>query len=212
MNIVRNNLNKGTVQGIVASDVYSPNDNVSVVTVRVKDSRVNPKIGRKPLFFIQFSAFGDKALELRQKCQKGQLIYIEYYLATSRKTDSKGRHVFFPEPGNHGVFSRRCGRGKQQYLIPYINGGYLQGDFVSLKNAVNAERVAFLTIRVTTEMDGRERTYYLSMSVYGGLIEAIRENYKSGDSIGVSYKIETDVKVKDGEKKYLMDYVVTGLL
>ena len=212
MNIVRNNLNKGTVQGIVASDVYSPNDNVSVVTVRVKDSRVNPKIGRKPLFFIQFSAFGAKALELRQKCQKGQLIYIEYYLATSRKTDSKGVTSFFRSRVITEFSLGDVVGENNNTFIPYINGGYLQGDFVSLKNAVNAERVAFLTIRVTTEMDGRERTYYLSMSVYGGLIEAIRENYKSGDSIGVSYKIETDVKVKDGEKKYLMDYVVTGLL
>lgn len=213
MNMIRNFLNKGLIQGIVVNDIYSPNDNVSVVTVRVKDSRINPQTGKRSLFFVQLSAFGETAQRLRQQCQKGQLLYAEYYLATSRKTDEKGVTAFYRSRVISDFTVGELLAADGSSFVPYLNFGVVQGDFVSLRDAPNADHVAFLTIRVPTEVEEeRERVFYLQMSVYGSLVDFIRKNYNANDSIGVLYKVETSVKVKNDEKKYLMDYVVTSLM
>lgn len=207
-----NAINKGFIQGIVLKDVYSPNDNVSIVTLKVKDVKVNPATGKRPVFTIQFSAFGENAQILRT-CVRGQLLFLEYYLTTNKKTDANGVTSFFKTRviTNIQIGENVSGKTKN---VPYINTGILQGDIVGLKNAVHTDSVAFLTLRINASTDGTTRMGYPQLTVYGqGMISSLHKYYKLGESICVYFKIETSAKEQeDGTKEHFLDYVVTNIV
>lgn len=205
-----NAINKGIAQGIVLKEIYSPNDNVAIVTLKIKDPKINPQIQKRPVYTIQFSAFGELAYELRT-CTKGQLLYLEYYLTTNKKTDENGVTNFFK---TRVITSLLIGENisGQTKNVPYINFGILQGDLVGIKNAPGTSSVALMTLRINT-MSGPARISYPQITIFGSMIDSIKKYYNLGDSICIIFKIETSSKEKeDGTKEHYLDYVATEIL
>lgn len=206
-----NAINMGYIQGIVLKEVYSPKDNVAIVTLKVKDPKVNPSTGKRSVYTIQFSAFNENAHLLRT-CTKGQLIFLCYYLTTHKRIDTNGVTSFFKI---RTITKIQIGENisGQTKNVPYINHGILQGDIVSIKNAPNADNVAFVTLRIDGSTDNETRMTYQQVTVYGkNMIASINKYYHLGDSLCVNFKIETSSREKDGEKEYYLDYVVTDIL
>lgn len=212
MNTVANSINKGVIQGIVASEVFSPTDNVSLLTLKVKDSRINPNTKKKSTYFVQFSAFDDLAALLRCQCKKGQVVYLEYYLSTGKKTDKSGITKFYKNRVITNIIIGDEVGNRNNTVVPYINEGILQGEFVSLKKTPKVENVAFLTLRVSTVIEDKEWLFYPQLTVYGPMIHTLETNYHLGDSVCLGYKIETEVKMEeDSQKHFFLDYVVTRI-
>lgn len=204
MVVAKNVVNKGYLQGILKGDVSFPNEKTAVFTVKIKDNRVNPETNKRSTFFIQCVAFDDVAEKMRE-AKTGQLLFVDYHLSTSKRLDDNGVATFFK---NRVVDNVIIGEllGDALRVIPYINEGICQGEFVSVKSAVNAESLAYLTIRVT-DIGDRHHTYYLQFIACGPMIETIEKNYFAGDNICLKYKIETSRK--DG--KYYQDYIISQL-
>lgn len=212
MNTVANSINKGVIQGIVANEIFSPSDNVALITIKVKDQRINPNTKKKPTYFVQFSAFDDLATLLRCQCQKGQVVYLEYYLSTGKKTDKSGITKFYRNRVITNIIIGDEVGNRNNTIVPYLNEGILQGEFVSLKKTSKVENVAFLTLRVSTVIEGKEWLCYPKLTVYGPMIQTFETNCHLGDSVCLGYKIETEVRMKDDEKDFFLDYVVTRVI
>lgn len=206
-----NAINKGFIQGIVLKDAYSPKDNVAIITLKVKDQKINPSTGKRPVYTIQFSAFNENA-ELLKTCRKGQLVWLEYYLTTNKKTDKNGVSTFFK---TRVVTDIQIGENisGQTKNVPYINMGILQGDIASIKRAPNTDNVAFVTLRIDASTNGKTRLSFPQITIYGQkMISSIEKYYTIGESLCVRFKIETSMKEKEGEEKeYYLDYVATDI-
>lgn len=89
-------VNKGTAQGILARDPHQVAEGVVLLTVMVRDFRINPTTNRRDNHFPSFVVFGresDKALE---HLEKGQEVAVEYKIET-RKKEVNGETKYFED-------------------------------------------------------------------------------------------------------------------
>lgn len=204
-----NTINYGLCEGVVIGKVFSPNKDVAIITVRVRDYRIRPNTQKPTISFIQFTAFDDAARSLMEEDREGNLIFITYEITTSKKTDENGVSKFYK---NRVIKSFEIfDKPDDKYLIPYINMGFAQGEFVSIKKATKSTGIYFLTIRLTTKDGLKEKTYYPQFTVYGDKFATLFEKYKTDDIISISYKIETEKKTIDGSEEFFTDYIVTEI-
>lgn len=205
MKIAKNIINQGILQGILIGDVAYPNGKTAMFTLKVKDSiNVPNKPDKKDPYSIQCIAF-DKVAESLKGIQKGQLLFVRYHLTTSKRVNDEGVAKFFKNRIADEVLAGELLDGSQ-VIIPYLNMGVCQGEFVELSR-MPEEEIAHVTIRVT-ENSSKPFTYYLQFTAYGPIINSVEKFYNAGDSICVKYKIETSTK----KKQHYIDYVITDLI
>ena len=134
-------------------------------------------------------------------------IYLTYEITTSKKTDEKGITKFYKNRviKTFEIFDKP----EDKHLIPYINTGFAQGSFVSIKKATKSTGIYFLTMRLTAVDGLKEKTYYPQFTVYGDKFAALFEKYNLDDIISITYKVETEKKVIDGSEEFFTDYIVT---
>ena len=200
-------INKGFCEGMVIGDLFTPTDDVSICTVRVRDARIRPDTKQQTISYIQFTAFDEVAKSLREIDIKDKVIYIEYFISTSKKTDENGISKFYKNRiiQNFFIFEKP----EDAKLIPYINLGFAQGEFVSIKKATKSTGIYFLTIKLTTNDNGKIKTYYPQFTIYGDKFAELFNKYNSGDLISITYRIETEKKNIDGSEEFFTDYIVT---
>ncbi len=78
-------INKGNIQGLLARDPKQVADGVVLLTVKVRDSRINPVTKRRDFHFPTFVIFGREADKALKYLEKNQEVNIEYKLETRRK-------------------------------------------------------------------------------------------------------------------------------
>lgn len=200
-------INHGICEGVVVGEVFSPSEDVAIVTVRVRDYRIRPNTQKPTISYIQFTAFDEVAQKLAHEVQKDNLIYLTYEITTSKKTDENGVTKFYRNRvvKTFDIFDKP----EDKHLIPYINMGIAQGSFVSIKKASKSTGIYFLTIKLTTHDGLKEKVYYPQFTVYGDKFANLFEKYKLDDIISVTYKVETEKKIIDGKEEFFTDYIVT---
>lgn len=78
-------INRGYIQGNLARPPKQVAEGVVLLTVRVRDSRVNPTTKRRGFHYPSFVVFGAESDKALKYLEKGQEISIEYKLETRRK-------------------------------------------------------------------------------------------------------------------------------
>lgn len=78
-------INKGYIQGALAREPQKVAEGVVLLTVRVKDERVNPVSQRRDYHYPTFVIFGRESDKALQYLVKGQEVSVEYKLETRRK-------------------------------------------------------------------------------------------------------------------------------
>ena len=200
-------INHGICEGILVGDIFRPSDDIAIITVKTKDQRIRPNTQRPTVSYIQFTAFDELATSIAEEYCSGALVAIEYEITTSKKTDEKGitkfhknriiksfKSFFVPVEGQH---------------VPYINFGIAQGEFAGIKKASKSSGIYFLNIKLVSKDNMREKVYYPQFTVYGDKFAMLFEKYNIGDTITVTYKIETEKKNISGEEEFFTDYIVT---
>ena len=200
-------INLGICEGIVVGEIFQPTEDIAILTVKTRDHRVRPNTQKQTISYIQFTAFDDVARSIANECNEGQLVYINYELSTSRKMDENGVSKFYknrivkkidffnkPEEGQH---------------IPYINWGIAQGSFVGIKKASKSTGIYFLTIKLSSFENGKEKVCFPQFTVYGDSFAELFNKYSADDTISITYKIETEKKNIDGKESFFTDYIVT---
>jgi hypothetical protein len=200
-------INHGVCEGVIVGKVFNPNADIAIVTVRVRDYRIRPNTQKQTISYIQFTAFDEVAKQLSAEDREDNLIYINYEITTSKKTDENGVTKFYK---NRVIKSFEIfDKPEDKHLIPYINMGFAQGNFVSIKKATKSTGIYFLTIKLTT-LDGlKEKIYYPQFTVYGDKFATLFEKYNLDDIISITYKVETEKKIIDGSEEFFTDYIVT---
>ena len=208
------NINRGICQGIVTGDIYCPTDTVAIITLKVKDSRVNPVSGEKKKHYVQFTAFDEVAELVKDNAQTGQIIYVEYQLTSSKKMDENGVSKFYKNRVIENIVFGEVLQPDAQTSVPYQNIGFVQGEFVSLKRVEKVKGIAYLTVRIHMTADnGKEFVFYPQFTVFGGLIDVVENKYEPDSLVHVTYKIETDVKADaEGNKIYYTDYIANRIV
>lgn len=204
-----NSINHGICEGVVVGKVFSPNEDISIITVRVRDYRIRPNTQKQTISYIQFTAFDDIAKKLAEEDREDALIFLTYEITTSKKTDEKGVTKFYKNRiiKSFEIFDKP----EDNHLIPYINNGYAQGEFVSIKKATKSTGIHFLTIKLTMTGDIKDKVYYPQFTVYGDKFASLFEKYNTDDLISIEYKIETEKKIIDGSEEFFTDYIVTEI-
>lgn len=202
-------INFGICEGIIVGKVFRPNEDISIITVKVRDYRIRPNTNKPTISYIQFTAFDDVAARLAEEDREDNLIYLTYEISTSKKTDEKGVTKFYKNRiiKDFSILTKP----EDVKLIPYINNGYAQGEFVSIKKATKSTGIYFLTIKLTMFDGLREKVYYPQFTVYGDKFANLFEKYQLNDLISISYKIETEKKDIDGSEEFFTDYIVTEI-
>ena len=207
-------INRGICQGIITNDIYYPSDNVAIVTLKVRDDRINPKTGEKAKYFIQFTAFDEQNEIIRANAQNGQILYVEYQLTTSKKMDDYGVSKFYRNRVIQNLAFGDVLLPDVMVNVPYQNLGFAQGEFVNLRRVKKFNDIAFLTVRIHMNTDdGRERIFYPQFTVFGGMIDLIESKFQEDDTIHVTYKVETRMKTDDdGKKLFFTDYIANKIM
>jgi single-stranded DNA-binding protein len=78
-------INHGYIQGNLARSPKQVAEGVVLLTVRVRDSRINPITKRRDFHFPSFVVFGAESDKALKYLEKGQEVSIEYKLETRRK-------------------------------------------------------------------------------------------------------------------------------
>ena len=204
-----NTINHGLCEGVVVGKVFSPNEDIAIFTVRVRDYRIRPNTQKQTISYIQFTAFDDLAKKISEEDREDCLVFLTYEITTSKKTEENGVTKFYKNRivKSFEVFDKP----EDKHLIPYINTGYAQGGFVSIKKATKSTGIYFLTIKLTMNDGLKEKIYYPQFTVYGDKFASLFEKYNVDDVISVEYKIETEKKIIDGSEEFFTDYIVTEI-
>lgn len=206
MRIAKNVINTGYLQGILVSNPSFPDANTAMFSVKVKDKRENPETKEKGIYHISCTAFGDAAAALKD-AKMGNLVFVQYHLTRSKRLDKNGVATVYKNRIADSVSVGELLGGEEQVLIPYINEGVCQGEFVDVYTT-NDTTVAHIPIKITQPgKGGKLFEQVLDFTAYGPIINSITKHYNTGSSICVSYKIETTKKGKQN----LVDYVITSL-
>lgn len=78
-------INKGYIEGTLARNPQKVAEGVVLLTVRVRDDRVNPVTKRRDFHYPTFVVFGREADKAVQYLERGQEVCLEYKLETRRK-------------------------------------------------------------------------------------------------------------------------------
>lgn len=89
-------INKGYVEGTLAKAPKKVAEGVVLLTVRIRDNRVNPVTKRREFHYPTFVLFGRESDKALQYLEKGQEVAIEYKLETRRK-EVNGKVRFFED-------------------------------------------------------------------------------------------------------------------
>lgn len=89
-------INKGYVQGNLAREPRKVAEGVVILTVRVRDSRINPITKRRDYHYPTFVIFGRESDNALKYLVKGQEVSIEYKLETRRK-EVDGKTKYFED-------------------------------------------------------------------------------------------------------------------
>lgn len=200
-------INHGICEGIVVGEIFQPTEDIAIITVKTRDHRVRPNTQKQTISYIQFTAFDDVAKDIAANYAEGQLVYINYELSTSRKMDENGVSKFYKNRiiKKIEVFDKP----EETRMIPYINFGIAQGSFVGIKKASKSTGIYFLTIKLSSFENGKEKVCFPQFTVYGDSFAELFNKYSVDDIISVTYKIETEKKVIDGKESFFTDYIVT---
>lgn len=89
-------INKGYIQGSLARAPQKVAEGVVLITVRVKDDRINPTTQKRGFHFPSFVIFGREAEKTVKYLEKGQEVNVEYKLET-RKKEINGEVKYFED-------------------------------------------------------------------------------------------------------------------
>jgi len=78
-------INKGYAEGTLARDPQKVAEGVVLLTVRIRDNRINPVTKRREFHYPTFVLFGKESDKALQHLERGQEVSIEYKLETRRK-------------------------------------------------------------------------------------------------------------------------------
>lgn len=197
------------MQGILLNTSY-PNEKTAIFNLKIKDSRENPETKKKSTYIINCTAFEPEILQTLKGMSQGQLIFVRFHLTRSKSVDKKtGITNIYGNRIVDEVIAGETIEGSQQMLVPYINAGVCQGEFQEIFVNKDDLSVAHLKIRVSHKgAGGKDFISLLDFTAYGPVIKSIATHYDTGDSICITYKIETNKKAG----KNVVDYVVTSLV
>lgn len=205
MQVAKNYLNEGCLQGIILNDVVFPNETTALFSVKLKDRESTGD--KKGMYIINCVAFDALALKMKEAV-KGQIIYVRYHLSTSKRVTDEGVVQYFNNRIAESISLGEVLDGKQQVLIPYLNFGVCQGEFVSIMPMPRAENIYSLTVRVNSQgVNDKTFTHYIQFLVFGKNATSIAKYYNPGDSICVKFKIESVLR-KNGAVE--AEYVLTS--
>lgn len=99
--------NKGYVQGILARDPFKVAEGVVLLTLRVRDDRINPTTRRREFYYPTFVVFGRESDRALKNLVKGQEVAIEYKIETRRKVIDGQRRYFEDKVATRIAYGRR---------------------------------------------------------------------------------------------------------
>ena len=99
--------NKGYIQGTLARDPYKVAEGVVLLTLRVRDERVNPATGRREFHFPTFVVFGRESDRILKNLVKNQEVALEYKLETRNKEINGERRYFEDKVVTKIVYGRK---------------------------------------------------------------------------------------------------------
>ncbi len=99
--------NKGYIQGTLARDPYKVAEGVVLLTLRVRDERVNPATGRREFYFPTFVVFGRESDRILKNLVKNQEVALEYKLETRNKEINGERRYFEDKVVTKIVYGRK---------------------------------------------------------------------------------------------------------
>jgi len=99
--------NKGYIRGTLARDPYKVAEGVVLLTLRVRDERVNPATGRREFHFPTFVVFGRESDRILKNLVKNQEVALEYKLETRNKEINGERRYFEDKVVTKIVYGRK---------------------------------------------------------------------------------------------------------
>jgi len=100
-------VNKGYVQGTLARDPYKVAEGVVLLTLRVRDDRINPTTGRRDFHYPTFVIFGRESDKALNHLVRRQEVAIEYKLETRSKVIDGERRYFEDKVATQITYGRR---------------------------------------------------------------------------------------------------------
>ncbi len=212
MSLTSKNINTGHLQGIMVGDVFSPRENIAIVTLKVK-STSGDKPSDKQRHFIQLAAFDEIAEEFRRNGADGRVVYVQFFLTTNSKKDKNGVSQFF---NNRTVEKVVFGPviGKEEISVPYLNKGFLQGTVAGVKRIYGSDE-GLWSLMIAEGLlhndSGREIKHYHRFVLKQDNMKFLLGRKNVGENVLVEYRIESRKVEKDGETEHFTDYVLTSL-
>lgn len=100
-------VNKGHVQGTLARDPYKVAEGVVLLTLRVRDDRINPLTGRRDFHYPTFVVFGRESDKALRNLVRRQEVAIEYKLETRSKMVDGERKYFEDKVATRITYGRK---------------------------------------------------------------------------------------------------------
>ena len=100
-------INKGHVQGTLARDPYKVAEGVVLLTLRVRDDRINPLTGRRDFHYPTFVVFGRESDKALRNLVRRQEVAIEYKLETRNKVIDGERRYFEDKVATRITYGRK---------------------------------------------------------------------------------------------------------
>lgn len=107
-------INKGYIEGTLARAPQKVAEGVVLLTIRVRDTRINPVTKRRDFHYPSFVIFGKESDKALTYLVKDQEVSIEYKLET-RKKEVEGKTRYFEDKV---VTSITYGRKPENVEIP----------------------------------------------------------------------------------------------
>lgn len=205
--MVRKNesVNIGYCQGVVIGGIYSPTPSVAIVSVRVKSERRNPVTKRFDMQGFKLVALGEMAEQVKRACKDGDRVTVSYYLKERVQISKRtGIGSFVNEMIIKDVYIRsEDERGR----AGIVNTGFLQGRFIGVVKAPNAEGIYNLSVLYNSDL--KYGPQHFNFVIYGALGEKIMTAYEKRQYVSIQYKVERIKHFRDdGKTDYFTNYVV----
>ncbi len=104
--------NKGYIQGTLARDPFKVAEGVVLLTLRVRDDRINPATGRREFHYPTFVVFGRESDRAYNNLVRRQEVAIEYKLETRNKEIDGERRYFEDKVVTRIIYGRKPGTDK----------------------------------------------------------------------------------------------------
>ncbi len=201
-------VNLGHCQGVVVGNVFNPNPSIAILNVRVKSDRKNPETKTYEMFVLNFTARGNMAREVLEKCKDGDTVFVTYELSEKVLTGDRGGAEFYTDLIIKDIFIHDDeGKGRAGYL----NTAHLQCRYLGICRVPNSKDVYRLDVLYKVSKTRAPQRF--TFIVYGPKGEDILKNYKKGQAILLQYKIEKSKRTRsDGKTDYYTNLVVERLI